>query len=184
MHCMSDSYELTRKKYRPKKVKILLIAESPPPATSVASSRHFYRTDKTRRDDRLFINTMKALYEDAAELTEAQIEPDKKKWLERFASEGFFMIEALEISQPHEVTKKERQEYIRQSLPRLIERVSLLADKSTSIILIKSNVYDVAALPLRDSGFRVLNTELLDYPGRYNQAAYREKLARLLSSSK
>ena len=89
------------------------------------------------------------------------------------------MIEALETSQRHEITKPQRQERIRESLPRLIERVKELAAKDTKIILIKSNVFAVAAEPLRRAGFNVLNTELVDYPGRFNQRDYREKIAKL-----
>jgi hypothetical protein len=61
----------------------------------------------------------------------------------------------------------------------LIQRVKGLADKGTKIILIKSNVFEAAAEPLRQAGFNIINTELVDYPGRFNQAAYRDKLARL-----
>ena len=98
----------------------------------------------------------------------------------RFMNDGWYMIEALTQSQPHEATKQQRQERIRQALPALIDRVRNLVSAETKIILIKSNVYDVAALPLRDAGFAVLNTELVDYPGRFNQKSYREKLAKLV----
>jgi hypothetical protein len=158
---MADSYELVRQKYKPEITKYLLIAESPPPAPGVQSSRQFYYTDRVRRDDRLFIN--------------------KENWLKRFKDDGWYMIEALEESQEHEVTKVNRQDKIRTVLPKLIERVKTLADINTRIILIKSNVFDVAAEPLRQAGFNVLNTELLDYPGRFNQKAYREKLAKLIN---
>ena len=174
-----NTYNDLRQQYKPAKIKGLLIAESPPPSAEIGGSRHFYRSDKIRTDDRLFVNTIKALYPEASELTEAQIEPDKEKWLRRFQADGWYMIEALEISQEHEVTKKQRQEKITQALPRLIERVSELATPQTGIVLIKSNVYDVAAEPLRAAGFRVLNTELVDYPGRFNQRDYREKLSGL-----
>src|SRR5688572_29582726 len=78
-----NGYDEIRQKYKPERVKILLIAESPPPDADVQSSRHFYRSDRTRKDDRLFTNTIKALYEEAAELTEVQIQTEKKKWLKR-----------------------------------------------------------------------------------------------------
>jgi len=87
------------------------------------------------------------------------------------------MIEALKQSQQHHVTKQQRQQHIRESLPQIVDRVSKLATPSTKIILVKSNVYDIAAEPLRAAGFNVLNTELVDYPGRFNQQAYRTKLA-------
>lgn len=176
-------YDQIRQQYRPEPIKFLLIAESPPPAAETQSSRHFYRTDKVRKDDRLFINTIKALYSEAADKTETQLEPEKEQWLRRFQADGWYMIEALEESQPHGVTKQQRQERIRKSLPRLIERVRELAEKNTKIILIKSNVFEVAAEPLREAGYQILNKELLDYPGQFNQRAYREKLSKLLQST-
>jgi hypothetical protein len=173
------AYDEIRRHYRPAHIRLLFIAESPPPAAEVQSSRHFYRSDKVRKDDRLFVNTIKALYPEAADKTETQLEPEKEQWLRRFQADGRYMIEALEESQPHEVTKKQRQEHIRKNLPHLIERVRKLAEKNTKIILIKSNVFEVAAEPLRQAGFIVLNKELLDYPGRFNPRAYREKLSEL-----
>lgn len=176
------TYNTLRQNYRPTKITYLLIAESPPPEDSrTPSSRHFYRSDLIRRDDRLFINTIKAIYPKIADKTEAELQPAKEEWLRRFQADGWYMIEALETSQEHEVTKKDRQARIKESLPSILKRVQELADPDTKIILIKSNVFDVAAKPLQDAGFNVLNTELLDYPGRFNQKAYREKLGRLLA---
>lgn len=173
-------YDEERKKYKPTEIKFLMIAESPPPAAGVQSSRQFYYTDRIRKDDRLFINTIRALYPAEAETPEAELERVKEGWLNKLKVDGFYMIEALPKSQEHEVTKQQRQERIRQALPDLLERVRKLAAPETKIILIKSNVFDVAAQPLRDAGFTVLNTELLDYPGRFNQKAYRAKLAALV----
>ncbi len=178
------TYDETRQLYKPKTVKVLLIAESPPPAADIQSSRHFYRSEKVRRDDRLFVNTMKALYPEITDLSEPDIEAQKEQLLRRFQSDGWYMIEALEESQVHEVTKKQRQTRIDASLPSLLERVKKLASKNTAIILIKSNVFEVAAEPLRKAGFKVLNKELLDYPGHFNQRAYREKLAGLIAKIK
>jgi len=174
-------YDEIREKYRPKHVKVLFIAESPPPSPETQSSRQFYYTDRIRKDDRLFINTIRALYPETLEISEADLETAKEEWLQRFAKDGYYMIEALEDSQEHEVTKKQRQARISEVLPRLIGRVGKLAAPNTKIILIKSNVFDVAAQPLRTAGFHVLNTELVDYPGRFNQRAYREKVATLLA---
>lgn len=172
-----SNYETVREAYRPEHIKVLLIAESPPPPPEVQSSRQFYYTDRIRRDDRLFTNTIRALYPEAAQTPEPELEEHKAEWLGRLAKDGWYMIEALEASQVHEVTKQQRQERIAEALPRLMERVRELAAADTKLILIKSNVFEVAAAPLREAGFTVLNTELLDYPGRFNQRAYREKLA-------
>lgn len=176
-----SSYDELREQYKPKHIKLLLIAESPPPAGTTESSRHFYRSDVVRSNDRLFTNTVKALYPELAEAAEAEIQPQKEQWLRRLQKDGVYMIEALEISQQHEVTKKNRQLKIHDALPHLLSRVKKLVDPGTKIILIKSNVFEVAAQPLRDAGFTVLNTKLVDYPGQYNQQAYREKLAALVT---
>lgn len=174
-----DSYEKIRQRYKPTHIKLLLIAESPPPAADIQSSRHFYRSEKVRTDDRLFTNTIKALYPETAEMKEVELEEQKEQWLQRFKADGRYMIEALEASQMHEVTKPQRRVRIKATLPQIIERVKKLASADTKIILIKSNVFDIAATPLREAGFTVLNTELVDYPGHFNQQAYRQKLARL-----
>lgn len=170
-------YDTIREKYRPQHIKMLLIAESQPPKPEIGGSRHFYRTDQIRPDDRLFINTVRALYPETMDVSQQDLEKDKEQWLRRFMNDGWYMIESLETSLEHEVTKKQRQELIRAHLPELLARVRSLAEKDTKIILIKSNVFDVAAGPLKAAGFTVLNTELLDYPGRFNQRDYREKLA-------
>lgn len=177
-----STYDEIRRQFKPKIIKVLFITESPPPAADVQSSRQFYRSDRIRHDDRLFANTIKALYPEARNSTEAELETDKQSWLERFKSDGYYMIEALTESQPHEVTKTQRQLKIQNSLPGLLARVAKLATPHTKIILVKSNVFIVAAEPLRQIGFNVLNTELVDYPGHYNQRVYREKVAALLKT--
>jgi hypothetical protein len=176
------SYDDLRQQYCPEQIKFLLIAESPPPSAEAQGSRHFYRTDKVRRDDRLFMNTIWALYPETEGLEVEDLQKSKEQWLRRLQSDGWYMIEALEVSQRHTVKKPERQVKIKEALPRLIERVRGLADQDTKIILIKSNVFQIAAEPLKEAGFNVLNTELVDYPGRFNQRAYRAKLARLGNS--
>lgn len=178
-----NSYEDIRQLYRPDQVRYLLIAESPPPDAAAEGSRHFYRTDRVRLDDRLFLNTIKALYPKAVDETDRELETDKERWLRRFQRDGWYMIEALEISMRHEVTKRDRQANIKLALPRLIERVREIAGNETKITLIKSNVFEVAAEPLRQAGFTVLNQQLLDYPGHYNQQAYRQKLAKLVADA-
>lgn len=175
------SYDEIRQKYRPDHIRYLLIAESPPPDDFAGGSRHFYRKE-SREDDRLFSNTMRALYPEMADLPEAELQKDKEKWLRRFQADGWYMIESVEKSIPHAVKKPERQRLIRENLPRLLERVRRLAGPETKIILIKSNVFDVASQPLRDAGFNVLNKKLLDYPGHFNQAAYRSKLSEMVKT--
>lgn len=174
-----QSYDEIRQQFKPQHIKFLLIAESPPPAANTQSSRHFYRCDTLRTDDRLFNNTIRALYPTATDQDDKNLQNQKREWLKRFQADGWYMIEALQESLPHKITKPQRQKLITDNLPKLIVRVRALAQPDTKIILIKSNVFEVAAEPLRAAGFNVLNKELVDYPGHYNQSAYRAKLAKL-----
>lgn len=178
-----SSYDEVRQKYRPEVIKYLLIAESPPPHAGIASSRQFYRAEYQAPDDRLYANTMRAVFAEAAELDSKELEAGKEQWLRRFQAAGFYMIEALEKSLEHEVTKKQRQEILAGQADRVTRRVRELGASEAKLILIKSNVYDMLAGPLRAAGFTVLNEELLDYPGRFNQADYRRKLAGMLQKA-
>lgn len=175
-----SEYDHVRERYKPDHITLLMIAESQPPAAGVQSSRQFYRTDSMYREDRLFTNTMRAIYPEAAELPESDLKQQKEQWLRRFQKDGYYMTEALTTSLAHEVTKQERQALIAEHLPALLARLKKLIGSTARIILIKSNVFDVAAEPLRAAGYRVVNHELLDYPGRFNQKTYREKLAKII----
>lgn len=157
------TYDEIRQQYRPELIKVLMVAESPPPAANVQSSRQFYRSEKVRKDDRLFTNTIRALYPETIDLPESELEAQKEQWLRKFQADGWYMIEALETSLEHGVTKPERQALIKKHLSDLLARVGKLADKNTKLILVKSNVFVVAAEPLRQAGFTVLNHVLLDY---------------------
>lgn len=180
-----SEYEEIRQKYRPQQIKVLLIAESPPPGPSIGGSRHFYRTDRNRgADDRLFLKTVQGKYPEAADKPVDELEKEKEQWLRRLQQDGWYLIEALEESQKHQVKKPERQRKIKEALPRLIERVRELAYKDTKIITIKSNVFDVAAPALREAGFSVINEKNVDYPGVFNAEAYRTKLAALVAEHK
>ena len=172
-----SEYDKIRETYRPEVIKYLLIMESPPPSKAdISSSRHFYRAEYQKGDDRVFFNTIKSVFAEAEGLETKQVEADKGMWLKKLQSEGYYLIEALQTSQQHQVTKDERRSKLADNAPELIKRVGELAMSDTKLILIKSNVFDMLAEPLRAAGFNVLNTELLDYPGRFNQADYRRKL--------
>src|SRR5713226_4789369 len=80
------SFNRSRRKYRPRKVRFLIIAESPP------SSGGFFYFPKTIGKDHLFRETMKAL-----ELWPRN-EPmrrgvDKRSMLRRFQSMGFYLLD-------------------------------------------------------------------------------------------
>ena len=175
-------YELIREKYRPVKIKVLFIAESPPPAdSSKPTTRAFYRLEAAGDGDRLFNNTMQALYPDEVGGNLENPASRKAELLQRFQADGFYMIEVLDESLVPGTKTSQRQKELKEAVPALVEKVKKLADDQTKIILIKSNPFKICADPLREAGFDVLNTETLNYPGYWQEKAYREKLAKLLT---
>ncbi len=171
---MEIDFESTRQKYRPERIKFLLIAEAPP---KVESKRFFYFED-VQRGDSLFWETMKVLYPDDCSNIKT-VRQRKREFLERFQKDGFYLIDATDA--PIEDTrpgKKEKQ--IKKSLPSLIEKVRSLASEDTNIILISSTVYNVVATSLKSKGFNVINEDMIPFPGSGGQAKFRKKMSALL----
>lgn len=177
----TPEYEKLRQTYRPPgRVNWLLVTESPPPDDPAdKGTRHFYQNDRAE-NDRLFWNTMRAIYPEAKDLSEAGLAKQKAKWLARFKNDGFYLIESLEQSLPHGTKTSERHQAIKAGLPELIKKIKMIADNKTKVILIKSTVYKIAAEELKSAGFNVINETFIDYPGYWREQQFAAKLSALL----
>src|SRR5438445_10677679 len=84
------NFSRARRKYRPRKVRLLLIAESPP------SSGGFFYFPRTIGKDHLFRETMKAL--DLWPKNEPMRKGvDKRSMLRRFQSMGLYLLDTCEF---------------------------------------------------------------------------------------
>lgn len=129
-------------KYRPKKVRLLLVAEAPP----CDLDRYFY-FEHVEQHDWLFRYVWEGL------TGEKPDREGKAACLAALRDAGVFMIDLHEdnVSQPA----------IAQLEPKvagLVERCAAL--KPECIVLIKSIVHDVAYEALRDAGLRVVDARL------------------------
>jgi UDP-glucose 6-dehydrogenase len=177
----SAEYEKLRSNYRPAEIKWLFVTESPPPPPETGGTRHFYELG-VESNDRLYSNTMKALYSEAVSLSEKQLGTDKEQWLRRFADDGCYQIESLEVSLPHGTKTAERHKHISQNLPTLIEKIKALATMDTKVILIKSTVYKMASEPLKAADINVINSDFIDYPGYWREQQFVQKLSSLMKA--
>jgi len=130
-------------KYRPERIKVLLVAECPPPRLS----RYFYFED-VEHHDRLFWSIAKGVLgvvmKDRAE---------KPRYLEQLRRQGVFLIDLKEDpSDP-----KPSSEWVESLIGRCRE---LLPEK---IIVLNGNVFDAAFMRLRDAGLPVINRRI-PYP--------------------
>lgn len=76
---MDNKLEVARSKYKPRKIKYLLIAEAPPEE----SSNRFFYFEHVEIKDSLFLETMKVLYPDNYTDTKT-VRSRKKHFLNKF----------------------------------------------------------------------------------------------------
>jgi hypothetical protein len=170
----TDLYKEAAEKYRPNKIKILFIAESPPSIKEDEEPRYFY-FEKTQCYDFLFRCIMEVLFPSEYRLFRKN--NNKKRLLNKFKEIGFFLIDACEYPIDQQ---RNRDFFIEKEFPKLVNRIRKLIRKNTKIMLIKKNIFELLSEPLKNKGFNVINTEYLDFPSCGNQTKFKEKLTRLL----
>lgn len=167
-----EDYARARENYRPDKVKILLVAESPP-----TSGGYFY-FPRTIGKDHLFRETMKALGLWPMDVP-LQKGLDKRPMLDQFQSKGFFLIDTCEFP-VDKLPNRQRKETIASDASSLAHRAQQLSPDH--IIVVKKTVY----APVRDAleqaglGRRILNNKPLSFPSHGNQKKFRTALRQLL----
>ena len=90
---MPDDYRVAAKKYKPKRVRILFVAESPPAPKKGERRRYFYFANVDKHDW-LWRGLMKALFRDFSDDIELE-RTQKTKWLSRFQRDGYWLIDAV-----------------------------------------------------------------------------------------
>jgi len=171
----STNFNRARRKYRPRKVRLLLIAESPP------SSGGFFYFPMTIGKDHLFRETMKAL--DLWPKNEPMRKGvDKRPMLRRFQSMGLYLLDTCDFP-VDKMLPWERREAILQQIPRLIDDV-IEADP-LHILIVKSTIFNLVFIALEESGLqsRTLNNRPVPFPSHGNQRNYRSSLRRALTSA-
>src|SRR5437867_7959470 len=164
----SANFNRARRKYRPRKIRLLLVAESPP------SSGGFFYFPTTIGKDHLFRETMKAL-DLWPEDEPMRKGVDKRPMLLRFQSMGLYLLDTCEFP-VDKLQPEQRRETVRQQMPRLVNDV-IEADPFR-ILVVKSSIFNPVVIALRESGLwsRILNTGPVPFPSHGNQQIYRSML--------
>jgi hypothetical protein len=183
-----NSFAPASRKYHPAAVRILFVAEAPP---AYKSKRFFYFTD-LQQQDTLFLEMMKTLYplevgysgnrfRDG--FSSRAIRLRKRELLNRFKSDGFYLIDACERPMPHGANTALKAALMQKGLPVLKAKVRRLCGAETAgILLIGAVTYDVCADALRDEGVNVLNKAAINHPARGGQILFRTKLRATLNA--
>ncbi len=167
-----EDYAQAREKYQPHKIKILFVAESPP-----SSGGYFYFSE-TIGKDHLFRETMKALdlWPVSRPLRRGV---DKRPLLERFRSNGFFLIDTCELP-VDKLSTTERMTAVRRGAVGLASRVRRL--NPAHIIVVKNTVFRPVCQALEREGLgrRILNKTSLPFPSHGNQKKFRNNLRQMM----
>lgn len=177
-------YKEEAEKFRPyDKIKLLFIAESPPPFSKENDKRYFYYKDTTKHDN-LFRETTNLL------LSPSEQDIGKYEKLKRLQELGFYLIDACQAPIKKSTRPNEKKKIIRANIEDLFKRLKNLEkpptnlDKSTPIVLITKPVYCIVLPYLLLERYNVLNAkymEFVNFPrGGNNTLLFRKKLKKLL----
>jgi hypothetical protein len=151
----AEWYEELRERYRPTRLRYLLIAESPPDPGE-GERRFFY--SPTLTIDNLYRSVAEAIYGERDDVDTR----DKPAVLERLREDGFWLIDAVEYP-VNKLASSDRARAIREGVPRLIAKCIAQGPEHGAIIC-HGKVYAATAQALRDAGVPVLHDEALPFP--------------------
>lgn len=172
-----NNIEKARLKYKPKKIKYLLIAETPPKSSS---ERFFYFENVTTQDS-LFLETMKAVYPDITDgLNAKMIRNQKKKFLNKFMNDGFYLIDSLKTSFEIEYSNKEKIRLIKSGQEKLLKEIKSFHNDDTQVLLISKRVFEANYTYLEDNKIKVANKDFIDFPGSGGQKKFQDKFRKAL----
>jgi hypothetical protein len=149
-------YASLREKWKPARVRLLLVGESAPDPGS--ADRRFFYSDELDRRDNLFRGVVHALYD---EKVRRKTTKSKNELLARLQAHGVYLIDLV----PYPVDKlgaKQRREARQSSVSALVAEAQRLAPDG--IIVCHTPTFLVASEPLRDAGLNLLHTEPLPFP--------------------
>lgn len=105
---------------------------------------------------------------------------DKDKLLNKFKSDGYFLIDAVEYPINKDINGNDlkddesiRKIEIRKNKQNLLDRLNELKDKNvitenTKVILIKKYIFEELYIFLKKEGFNIIHNEKVNYPNQYD----------------
>jgi hypothetical protein len=164
MKSIGDEIHRLREMYRPAKIDLLFVAESPP-YTKGKTLRFFYKPDEERWDH-LYKSLMTAVF---SEFEFARGEKDI--WLRRFMQRGCFLTDATDEPINH-IKGAARRRALDSAIPDALRRIGKLVSTRTPIVLIKKSVFQALNAPLRGAGHSVIHESFLPFPSHGHQARF------------
>lgn len=173
---MSLSIKKLRENYKPRPVKVLIVAESPP--NSKYKEIRFFYNPMQERWDHLFRSVMKAVFPDYKFRR-----GEKECWLQKFKSAGYYLIDATD--QPiNKLSRAQRCRIMDASLSDKLLEIKSLIKKKTPIILVKKDVFTLFNARLSGAGYNVIHDTFIPFPAYGHQVRFIKKCAQCLRRSR
>lgn len=151
-------YAQLRNRWKPERVKLLMIAESAPADRGDVSARRFFYAADRLGPDNLFRGVVAAMYgTSGAELQRT----GKHPWLERLRGDGFFLIDLA----PYPVNalgSAERRRVLTRAAAGCVARAVAL--DPTGVVVVKSDLFGILAQPLKEAGLPLLQDGPIAFP--------------------
>ncbi len=169
---LEQEYLVYRERYRPRRVKLLLVAESPP-----TSGSYFY-FDQTNGKDHLFRETMRALgfWKIGVPMRKGL---DKTRMLHRFKSRGCYLIDVCGTP-VDKLRRRDRNSRVEQGLGSLVKEIKRLNPER--IVVLKVSIYRRVKTAILNAGLtaKLANRKPIPFPSHGNQKMYRARLGTYL----
>ncbi len=175
-----DDYKEAREKYKPEKIKILFIGESPP-----RNKQSYFYFEDSKGSAPLFKAIIKAVFNEDYIKKNDKDYRKKKMLLEKFKENGFFLIDACDTP-INQYPSKKRKGIIKKNLPNLVKLIkNLELGRDTKIILIqpkRTKAYELLHNELEKSGFCIANKEPIYFPRYHGDPNVVDKIKKSLKT--
>ncbi|HEX5273233.1 MAG TPA: hypothetical protein VFW33_22205 [Gemmataceae bacterium] len=171
---MNTTISRLREYYRPERVTVLFVAESPPEQKD-DEVRFFYNPEEERWDH-LYRAVLKAVFPEEFEYRPRE----KEKWLREFQGHGYYLIDATDRP-VNRLSSAERRRVLNAAVGGKLAEIRMLVAPGTPIVLVKKNIFAAFNGPLRDAGYNVIHETFLPFPSHGHQARFVEACRQCLS---
>lgn len=165
-HCW---YEDLRSKWKPEKINLLLIGESPPDGGGDPAKRRFFYAERLSQSDNLFRSVIHALY-NSWKLTKGEF---KTPWHQKLFDDGVYLIDLAPVPVNH-LSSIQRRKILRGSVEGCVEKVLKLGP--AGVVVCHTPSFGFIAEPLRDAGVLLLHDAPIPFPLGNKRAEFVEKM--------
>jgi len=172
--------------YRPEKIKVLFIAESPPAYKDKSEMSYFYFEDNPGKDI-LFATLIKALYNK----NYRKNKDIKRELLNKLKGDGYFLKDTVrrpinKDKKGNKTKDREREKIIEYQRHNLLKELNIMLNggfitSDTKLILIKETVYNKLKKFLVSNGFNVINRQYIGFPRYYRDRDVVKEIKYLLN---